>query len=141
MSYLNFNTKLKDANIICKSLLPEEKKDVDCLTSKNLVFLKIHYNKNTPAGFFAIKKDPDSKYKDSYVILAVSPEYRGKGIASSLVKSGISWFKKSEFDFLFWPCRIDNEASNKLAKSSGFKFCWKKDNGKSNVYKIEKKHL
>ena len=139
MSYLAFNnTKLKDANIVCKSLSFEEKKDVDSLTSKNLVFLKVHYLQNKPVGFFAIKKDPSSKYKDSYVILAVSPEARGQGIASQLVKSGISWFKKSEFDFLFWPCDINNVASNKLAKHNGFKFAWKKDNGKSNVYKLEK---
>lgn len=133
---------LQAANQICKTLSSKEKKDVDSLTSKNLEYLKVDYQGNVPTGFISIKSDKSNpKYKDSYVILAVSPQFRKQGIASKLVGQAISWFNKSEFNDLFWPCDIHNEASNNLAKSSGFKFAWTKDGGKSNVYRLHKKNV
>lgn len=127
---------LKDANKICKLLSPIEKEYVDCLSSANLVYLKVSYINKKPVGFIAIKED--STNKDCYCIIAIIPEYRKMGIADNLVKQAIVWFKKSKFDFLFWSCNVNNLASKNLAKKNNFKFVWKKDNNSTNVYLMKK---
>ena len=129
-------SKLEDANKICKSLSSMEKEYVDGLFPANLVYLKVSYINKKPVGFIAIKKD--STNKDRYCIIAVISEYRKQGIANNLVKQAIFWFTKSEFDSLFWSCNVENTASKNLAKKNNFKFVWKKDNNKANVYVIKK---
>lgn len=131
-------SKLKDANQICKSLSSMEKEYVDGLFPANLVFLEVSYINKKPVGFIAIKEDFNSSHKACYCIIAVISEYRNQGIANNLVKQAISWFTKSEFDFLFWFCNVENIASKNLAKKNNFKFVWKKDNNKANVYVIKK---
>ena len=129
---------LNDANKVCTTLTEQEHKDVDCLSLENLVFLDVRYYKYMPVAFIAVKEDLSQGYKDCYIIIAVSPQFRNKGIATKLVKSAITWFECSDYDSLFWPCDVNNAASNALAQKNNFVFAWQKDEGKSNVYVIDK---
>lgn len=74
---------------------------------KNKGFIDLYpYNNNNKIGF---------------VILAVSPKYRGKGITQELIKQCIKDCPKLGIKKIWWRCDSSNAASYKSALKCGFK--------------------
>lgn len=81
---------------------------------------------NKPVGFFDCFRGWDEStqsYTDvAEISFAVDPEYRGRGIATMLIKHAMSIIKRdSSYQTLEWYFTTDNKGSEALAKKFGFK--------------------
>ena len=59
--------------------------------------------------------------KDANIVLAVLDNYRNRGIASKLVQDMERKIDVGSIRYLTWKTDLDNKASQKLAKSLGYK--------------------
>jgi RimJ/RimL family protein N-acetyltransferase len=82
---------------------------------------------NKPVGFFGCFRGWDEStqsYTDvAEVSFAVDPEYRGRGIATMLIKHAMTIIKRdSSYKTLEWYFTTDNKGSEALAKKFGFTY-------------------
>lgn len=77
---------------------------------------------NSPVGFVENRITG----KTAHLNLAVSPQYRNKGIASKMIKKAINDLPDS-VEKINWITSTDNKASKILAEKSGFKFVREND--------------
>lgn len=80
---------------------------------------------NKPVGFVDCMRHWDDKQNDytdrAEISFAVSPEYRGRGIATKLVKYAMNMIKKDpSYQIIEWYFTTDNKGSEALAKKFGF---------------------
>jgi len=119
--YANFS----DIEKVCSSLsaldLERISRDGKYENSENVIYRYIEKIGNIPVGFIDVywyEKVPTN----AYIILAVNPKYRGRGIASKMVQnaihSGID--KQYKFKEYVWHADKDNIESQKLAEKNGF---------------------
>jgi len=78
------------------------------------------------AGFITCKIDVNSreflnKSIGSIVLIATSQNYKRQGIASSLLKGAMQWFKSKAVDFVEVGTQTNNIAAARLYLSNGFK--------------------
>lgn len=115
------STNFRHALEIYNSLTDEEKKFVAPNGLKDVPGWRyIMYQNNEPAAFIFIH----DFYEDNsagFITMAVKKEYRRSGLALSLLKIGVNYFKRSSFKELIFRCDSNNIASYKLAKKFGFK--------------------
>ncbi|MBI5803873.1 GNAT family N-acetyltransferase [Candidatus Pacearchaeota archaeon] len=75
------------------------------------------------AGFITCNADEipgtDTRYGDIQLI-AVSENYRGKGIGDKLVKSALRWFREKNCEFVDVSTQSDNSPAIKLYEKNGF---------------------
>ena len=120
-----------DRQIIIDSFSEKEKKiwgtsprDIQEKERKATVFQKILYDDTgtVPTAFVNLTDSGKLGLADGDVNLsiAVHSDYRKKGLAKSLVKDAVRWFKDSDYQTLTWIADDENEASQKLAKDCGF---------------------
>lgn len=115
------SSNFKHALEIYNSLTEEEKNFVAPNGLKDVPGWRyVMYQDNEPAGFIFIH----DFYKDTttgFITMAVKKEYRRSGLALSLLKIGVRYFKRSSFKELIFRCDSNNTASYKLAMKFGFK--------------------
>lgn len=131
--------QIDDMKAVIKSL---DKNDFNDFTaSKKYNYIKIHYDNGKPVGFCATRDVRERLNgvvnKVCMISIAVSPEYRRKGIASSLARDAISHAKKDKDLFrIYWGLSINNTTSEELAKKLGFKFDYESKEHDIRVYYI-----
>ena len=86
----------------------------------------VYYVGGKPAGFIDVYGD----YYDGVIVLAVAKKYRGKGIASRLVKKMESEYPHHSTKYIIWKTDIDNIDSQKLAVKLGYKLVSSNSNEK-----------
>lgn len=87
------------------------------------IYRDIEYVDNIPVGFIDIYNLP--KFPDcGLVIIAISKEYRGRGISNKLITKAKEYFRnhKTHIKYLRWLVDNDNHGSKRLAEREGFKF-------------------
>lgn len=131
--------QMEDMNTVIKSLGKDDYNDFT--DSKKYNYVKIHYDNSRPVGFCATRNVRErlngTVNKVCMISIAVSPEYRRKGIASSLARNVISHAKKDKDLFrIYWGLSINNTASEELAKKLGFKFDYESKEHDIKVYYI-----
>lgn len=119
--YSNFSDIEKICSSLSKSDLNRISKNGKYENSENVIYRYIERIGNIPVGFIDIYWY--EKFSNlAYIILAVNPKYRGKGIASKMIQtaidSGID--KRYNFKEYIWHVDEDNIASQKLAEKNGF---------------------
>jgi ribosomal protein S18 acetylase RimI-like enzyme len=86
---------------------------------KNAEFIT-HYSAGECAGFVAFYCNDKNK-KNAYVTLVLlAPEFRGKGIASSLIRYTLEYCKNNKFEKCELEVRKDNYSAIRLYEVSGF---------------------
>lgn len=114
--------KLHDIFTVIHSLESNQRKEFENMQIKNVYFYDIKYVNRIPVGFvlLRIKRIKNNEYFGT-ISIAVSPNYRHKGIATELLKKAISAYKKEKkITTLEWWAANDNTASNELCKKNGF---------------------
>ena len=112
-------SEIKDIQTVISSLDDDSFKDFKFI---DLVYCDIRYKSKKPIAFLTIRAKMINNSMVGYVSLAVNPKYQNQGIGKSLATKAVSWFKKERgIQFLEWHCLQDNEASRKLANSTGFR--------------------
>lgn len=92
---------------------------------------------NKIAGYLAIYPD----ILGYYIVLAVDPNYRHQGIATTLVEKAVTYFyQRSDMNDLLWASSINNNISIKLAHKFGFIYRYKLT-GQINLYSIRKEEI
>lgn len=95
---------------------------------EKIVTKLIKYIDKTPISFFDIVEGPN--YLNATVGTRSEKEYRGKGYAKEVVKSGMDWWDANKDKYknqtVNWWVRDDNPGSAKIAKDTGFKLNRKK---------------
>ena len=124
-----YNTKedeaYNDVLSVCNNLTKEEFDRISFedtyKNSKYVIKRIIHKEDGVPAGFLDLYLFPSSP-EIAQIVIAVGKDYRGKGIADSLVdellSSGIE--DKYDFEVFYWTAHTNNEASQNLALKHGF---------------------
>lgn len=109
------------------------------------VWRKVVYLKNTsiPIGFVEFvdtgKSLKDKERKGLTIEIAVKKEYRGKGVASHLIKEALKFFKAhNEYQSIIWPVLKSNHSSEHLAIKFGFVYMWTDEDRKEKSYLITK---
>lgn len=74
-------------------------------------------DKNDAVGFIEVYNLPDEKYE--FIVIAINPKYRGKGISIQLLDKMFDEYN-NKYDYM-WRCDKKNFTSNYLAKKYGFK--------------------
>lgn len=109
---------------VFNSLTPKEQYWLDdrYVDSPNVFYRKVHFIGRKPVGFVDIYRFNSNYFNPDYVImtLAVNKAYRGKGIASDLVKSATLYCKSKGIKKIIWGAFKDNYASIQLAKKLGY---------------------
>lgn len=131
--YLIESLDIEDSKKIYNLLSNQEKDYMDGLYSANdaIVYKKIHYINKIPVGFcFMYDSDKVGKSKgDLNITIAVDNKYRGKGIATKLVKDAIKWFKDNDkYQTLSYIISKSNSSSRALAVKCGFKYSTELEN-------------
>lgn len=124
----------EDIKDIIDTFTDSEKEDIGgyFFDKYNTVYYDIEYDGSNPIGFIAVVSR--IKGPHGFVMLGVKKEYRGKGIAKKMANKMLNEFKHSKkCDTLTWNISFGNEASEKVAKSVGFKF-YKKYNTYNEYY-------
>lgn len=123
----------KDVKQVADSL---SKKDLNYIcggTFKNspyVVYRDVYYDKKKPIGFIDVYSiDQD----DMHIVLSVNSDYRGKGIASKLVKEMEQKIDVGSIEYITWKTDIDNTASQSLAKDLGYRMY--KETKTSKIYR------
>ena len=112
-------SEIKDIQTVISSLDDDSFKDFKFI---DLVYCDIRYKSKKPIAFLTIRAKMINNSTVGYVSLAVNPKYQNQSIGKSLATKAVSWFKKERgIQFLEWHCLQDNEASRKLANSTGFR--------------------
>ena len=120
---------------IFNSLTPQEQYWMDdrYVDSPHTFYRKVHFIGRKPVGFVDTYRfhpnDPGV-----IIVLAVNKSYRGKGIASDLVKSATLYCKSKGIKKIIWRAHKDNYASIQLAKKLGYT----KTNENEKSYRFEK---
>jgi ribosomal-protein-alanine N-acetyltransferase len=126
MSFLEIEALIKAEQIRQdKSFI--ETDDINKFISKiknNAEFIA-HYTSGQCAGFIAFYCNEPSKKLAFITLVLLAPEYRGKGIASSLINYVIEYCKKNKFKKCSLEVRKDNFSAIKLYEKHGFEI--KKD--------------
>lgn len=110
---------------ICKSLSEDEFKRIsfyDTYKDSQFVIKRIIACSNgKPAGFLDVYLFP-SKPDIAQITIAVNPEFRGMGIADTLVENLLNSDLRDQYKFTtyYWTAHHDNPASISLAKKHGF---------------------
>ena len=128
-------TNYKDALKIYNSLSDKEK----YWTCPNGSFKDVptsYRNVIKNKAFLDIYSDKKDK-KSGFLILAVSPNARRKGLASKLLDDAKDNAKKLGIKKLVYRTFIENEASHKLALVNDFKFKFKDDKEITLEYEIK----
>ena len=132
------DNKLHDISAVIHSLESNQRKEFENMQIKNVYFYDIKYVNRIPVGFvlLRIKRIKNNEYFGT-ISIAVSPNYRHKGIATELLKKAISAYKKEKkITTLEWWAANDNTASNELCKKNGFVLYKSGDDGYNRyVYK------
>jgi len=106
---------------IFNSLTPKEQYWLDnrYVNSPNIFYRKLHFIGRKPVGFVDIYRfNPNDT--SVVIVLAVNKAYRGKGIATELVKSATLYCKSKGIEKIIWRSYKDNDASIQLAKKMGY---------------------
>lgn len=106
---------------IFNSLTPKEQYWLDnrYVNSPNIFYRKLHFIGRKPVGFVDIYRfNPTDT--SVVIVLAVNKAYRGKGIATELVKSATLYCKSKGIEKIIWRSYKDNDASIQLAKKMGY---------------------
>ena len=112
-------SEIEDVKTVISSLNDGSFKDFKFI---DMVYCDIRYRSRKPIAFLTIRAKMINNSTVGYVSLAVNPKYQNQGIGKSLATKAVSWFKKERgIQFLEWHCLQDNEASRKLANSTGFR--------------------
>lgn len=124
----------EDIKDIIDTFTDSEKEDIGgyFFDKYNTVYYDIEYDGSNPIGFIAVVSR--IKGPHGFVMLGVKKDYRGKGIAKKLANKMLEEFKISgKCSTLTWNVSFGNTASEKVAKSVGFKF-YKKYNTYNEYY-------
>lgn len=124
-TYSNINGKENSTKEVFNSLSDKEKEYVSPHEERianyhaPVVMTKTEKVNGKDAGYIQLKKSKDNT--TLFVTIAVSPQYRGKGLLEKLIKAAKDYFKNSDQKMLLWRCDADNIASRKTAEKNGFK--------------------
>ena len=124
-TYSNINGKENSTKEVFNSLSDKEKEYVSPHEERianyhaPVVMTKTEKVNGKDAGYIQLKKSKDNT--TLFVTIAVSPQYRGKGLSEKLIKAAKDYFKNSDQKMLLWRCDADNIASRKTAEKNGFK--------------------
>ena len=119
-------TQYGDIMKICSHLSSDEIKKIsfyDTYRDSDFVIKRvIKYVSGEPAGFLDVYQFP-SKPEIAQITIAVSDQFRGMGIADTMVKEVINSDLHSThgFKLYYWTAHPGNEASINLARKNGFK--------------------
>ena len=119
-------TQYGDIMKICSHLSGDEIKKIsfyDTYRDSDFVIKRvIKYVGGEPAGFLDVYQFP-SKPEIAQITIAVSDQFRGMGIADTMVKEVINSDLHSThgFKLYYWTAHPGNEASINLARKNGFK--------------------
>ena len=80
----------------------------------------MHKYSNVPVGFIDCYRFNGGN-TTAFILLAVSPEYRGSGIAKQMLAKAEFQCKQLGFKKLMYRVEKENKASVALAKAAGFK--------------------
>ena len=112
-----------EAKQVYDTLTPEDKKLCSprgqYVDSPNLAYRYVYKISNVPIGFIDCYKY-NGKNTSAFILLAVSPEYRSKGIAKQMLAKAEFNCKKLGFFHLIYRVDKENESSINLAKAAGF---------------------
>lgn len=112
-------SEIEDVKTVISSLNDGSFKDFKFI---DMVYCDIRYRSRKPIAFITIRAKLINNSTVGYVSLAVNPKYQNQGIGKSLATKAVSWFKQERgIQYLEWHCLQDNEASRKLANSTGFR--------------------
>ena len=142
-TYSNINGKENSTKEVFNLLSDKEKEYVSPHEERianyhaPVVMTKTEKVNGKDAGYIQLKKSKDNT--TLFVTIAVSPQYRGKGLSEKLIKAAKDYFKNSDQKMLLWRCDADNIASRKTAEKNGFKLHHKTD--EQYTYCIEKTSL
>lgn len=124
-----------------KSLLGRHHED-----SPACVYRKVEYSDNTPMGWIELydsskvammtNQEYDENIKDLNIGIAVDKEFRGKGVATKLIKSAVQFFKSSQYETLTYIVRDGNDRSEAFAKKCGFAYMWRRKKEHETIYMI-----
>lgn len=124
-TYSNINGKENSTKEVFNPLSDKEKEYVSPHEERianyhaPVVMTKTEKVNGKDAGYIQLKKSKDNT--TLFVTIAVSPQYRGKGLSEKLIKAAKDYFKNSDQKMLLWRCDADNIASRKTAEKNGFK--------------------
>ena len=142
-TYSNINGKENSTKEVFNSLSDKEKEYVSPHEERiagyhpPIAMTKTETVNGKNAGYIQLKRSKDNA--TLFVTIAVSPQFRGKGISQKLISAAKDYFKKSDQKMLLWRCDADNIASRKTAEKNGFKLHHKTD--EQYAYYIEKKSV
>lgn len=131
MNYQKYRNMFKDAEKVAKQL---SKKDLKYICNSSGVFVDsprviyrdIFYVKDVSNGFIPVGFIDVYKFgndiKLGFIVLAVLKEYRGKGLASTMVKKLEEEIEAPDVKYLLWRVDKENKASIALGKSLGYQF-------------------
>ena len=124
-----------------KSLLGRHHED-----SPACVYRKVEYSNNTPTGWIELydsskvammtNQEYDENIKDLNIGIAVDKEFRGKGVATKLIKNAVQFFKSSQYETLTYIVRDGNDRSEAFAKKCGFAYMWRRKKEHETIYMI-----
>ncbi len=129
----------QDINLILKSLKKSDFKDFD--DPKKAYYKKVQYDNNEPAGFVMATPHNERGNLVVDVSYAVSPNHRGKNLASKLLKESVKDLDKdSKVKKIYLGVEKDNAASVHVINSIGKKlgFSYQNSDGKNLIYAKEK---
>ena len=135
----------KDVDEIVNSLSKKGKRNLDAedhyLNFEEGQFVVKRFllkNGDKPVAFFDLIDRGYSKGKQNVsVALAVREDEQGKGYGSEITQQGMDWINKHSDDLgdIEWGTRVDNTASQELAKKHDFKLDTKKSTKEWNTYR------
>lgn len=118
------------------------------IDSPACVYRKVEYDGIgiTPIGWIELydsskvammtNQEYDENIKDLNIAIAVDKEFRGRGVATKLIKNAIRFFKSSQYETLTYIVRDGNDRSEAFAKKCGFAYMWRRKKEHETVYMI-----
>lgn len=132
------NVSYKDAESLYKKLSKKEKKFVaprgDYIDSPKLSFRLGEYEDDELTAFIDIY---EFKKGEGFIIIAVDPYHRGKGLAKKLLNKAIKEAKEKGLKKLIYKVDKDNESSISFVENFGKGFKEVEDNDDDIVFEKE----
>lgn len=131
MDYQKYKNRFKEAEKVVKQLSEKDLRYI-CnssgvfVDSPRVIYRDIFYIKDKsrefkPVGFIDVYKFGNDT-KLGFIVLAVIDSYRGKGIASQMVRKMEEEINAPDVKYFLWRADKNNKASIALGKSLGYQF-------------------
>lgn len=137
----DYSARFSDIKEIVVSLSDKEKKyitDNDFIDSRYSIYRQVYLNDtNEPMCFLELYSFKDKSH--AWITLATKPKFRKCGLAKIMVNDVINAsYNIKGLKKLLWGAHLDNEISNKLAISAGFKLVESNENDNQYEYILKR---